>query len=598
VDDDSKGWNQFRRIKLDRKSFAKRMRRAETTTVRHANRFILKRLDNVRLVRREITQWLVMVGVVIAGLGVQLLWGQSEYTMSAPAAGGTYVEGALGPIDTLNPLYASSSAEMSAGRLLFSSLYSYDSTGSIHQDAASGMTRDALGKVYTVALQDGIKWHDGAALTAKDVVFTVNLMKNPATRSPLRVNWLDVAAREIDRRTVQFTLPASYAAFPYALTFPIMPEHLLASVNPSVLRESPFSAAPVGSGPFMFRLLQSADAVRSTKVVHLEANPRYYRGRPKLDRIELQAYENEPAIVKALKIGELSGATDVSITSVNGAIAHSYAVTPQPLDSGVYLLLNNANDILSNPTVRRALQIATDTAALRESLGKGLLPLDSPFLEGQLTGVDVPHSPAPDINRAKQLLDEAGWKLEGTVRKKAGRALTLRITTTKNNEYTTVLDQIAKQWQPLGITIEKRVVDTSNVASTFVQQTLQARDYDVLLYELSIGADPDVYAYWHSSQVGQTGYNFANYSNKSADANLASARSRLEPELRNAKYKLFAKQWIDDAPAIGLYQPVVEYVANKNASTVAAGSRLVGAADRYANVLDWTIHRASVYKTP
>ena len=598
MDDDNKGWNQFRSIKLDRKKLAKRMRRAETTTIRHANRFVLKRLDNIRLVRREITQWLVIVGVVIAGLGLQLLWGQSEYAVSAPAAGGTYVEGALGPIETLNPLYASSSAEASVGRLLFSSLYSYDSTGSIHQDAASAMTLDEAGKTYTVTLREGMKWHDGEPVSAKDVVFTVNLMKNPATRSPLRVNWLDVSAREVDSRTVQFSLPALYAAFPYALTFPILPEHVLAAINPSVLRESPYSAAPIGSGPFKFRLLQQADAVQTTKAVHVIANPDYYRGRPKLDRIELQAYESEAAIVKALRIGELSGATDVSITSVNSAITRSYNVVPQPLDSGVYLLLNNANDILSDVKVRRALQVATNAAALREELGKGVLPLDSPFLSDQLVGDDVPHAPAPDTNRAKQLLDEAGWKLDGAVRKKAGRTLTLRITTTRDGEYERMLEAVAKQWESIGIVVDKQIVDTSNVASTFVQQTLQARDYDVLLYELSIGADPDVYAYWHSSQIGQTGYNFTNYSNKSADTNLASARSRVEPNLRNAKYKLFARQWIDDAPAIGLYQPVVEYVSSKSASTVSEGSRLVGTADRYANVLDWTIHRASVYKTP
>ena len=131
-----------------------------------------------------------------------------------------------------------------------------------------------------------------------------------------------------------------------------------------------------------------------------------------------------------------------------------------------------------------------------------------------------------------------------------------------------------------------------------MQDTLQARNYDVLLYELAIGADPDVYAYWHSSQMGQAGYNFANYTNKTADANLASARSRLEPDLRNVKYKQFAKQWLEDVPAIGLYQPVVEYVSNDNVSAVPEGAQLVTAADRYANVQYWTVTQRAFYKSP
>jgi peptide/nickel transport system substrate-binding protein len=119
-----------------------------------------------------------------------------------------------------------------------------------------------------------------------------------------------------------------------------------------------------------------------------------------------------------------------------------------------------------------------------------------------------------------------------------------------------------------------------------------------LLYELFIGADPDVYAYWHSSQVGMSGYNFSNYINKTADAALASSRSRLEPELRNAKYKAFARQWLDDAPAIGLYQPVTEYIFNKHVRSIDPKTTLVSSQDRYANILYWSVGQESVYKTP
>jgi len=103
-----------------------------------------------------------------------------------------------------------------------------------------------------------------------------------------------------------------------------------------------------------------------------------------------------------------------------------------------------------------------------------------------------------------------------------------------------------------------------------------------------------VYAYWYSSSR----YNFSGYSNTLADTSLVSARSRLEPDLRNAKYKQFIRQWFDDAPAIALYQPAIEYASVGEVRAVKSGMGLVSNADRYAEVQYWTIATGQVYKTP
>lgn len=592
------GWNQFKRIKLDRKRLARRMQKAEGATQRHAHRFIVRRIDNIRLVAREVTTWLVLVGIIIAALGVQLLVSKPQFTATARAEGGTFVEGTIGQIDTMNPLYLTTPSEASVSRLLFSSLYNYDETGHLHQDIIKSLTVDASGRVYTATIRDDVAWHDKTPLLASDIVYTVNLIKNPSARSPLRINWLDVTVAAVNNTTVQFTLPATYAAFPHALTFPILPEHILKTVAPGAIRESAFSRSPVGSGPFTFRLLQAADNVSRHKVVHLAANPAYYAGAPKLDRFEIHAYPDEASLLKALRSGELSGASGLSPTVAPSIDTARYKLTPQALNSGVYLLFNMNNPILKDVKVRKALQAATDTAALRSDIGGGVLPLDAPVLRSQLEGADIPKVAPPDIARAQALLDEAGWKLSGSGRVRDGQTLSFTITTTKNSENVRSIDNLVKQWRKIGVNIERKIVDTSGIASTFVQDTLQARNFDMLLYELAIGADPDVYAYWHSSQIGQTGYNFTSYSNKAVDASLASARSRLEPELRNAKYKQFVRQWQEDAPALALYQPVLEYVSNENVDAVRPGAQLVSEADRYANVLYWTVHSDTVYKTP
>lgn len=591
------GWNKFSNVGFDRKAVLRRLKKAELSSTRHARRFLLDRLENAKLVRREIAIWAVLMGLMIAGMGMQFALSQRGYMVAAPKVGGTYSEASLGPLSTLNPLYASSSSETTLARLVFSSLYNYDSSGSLRRDLASKITTENDGTIYRVGLRRDAVWHDGEKLTAKDVVFTVNLIKNPATRSPLRINWVDVAVRAIDDYTVEFKLPAAYAAFPHSLTFPVLPVHILATINAGAMRESTFSRSPVGSGPFEFKLIQRSDAVMNHEVVHLVANNNYYNGRPRLDQFEVYVYKSQDDIRTAIQGREVNGAVDITNVSSDD-IGTTYTVTPAPVASGVYAIFNNRNDTLSDATVRKALQIGTDTREVREAAGGQVKPLLLPYISGQVAGSEKLQAPAYNTAQAAIMLDSAGWKLNGTVRYKDNKPLMLTITTTKDLQYMRTAEDLAKQWRALGFQITVNSMDTASVSAGFVQNVLQARNFDVLVYELAIGADPDVYAYWHSSQIGSSGYNFASYSNRNADATLASARTRTEINLRNAKYIAFAQQWLDDAPSLALYQSVVEYVSDKNTVSLSASSNLVLPTDRFADVNYWSVESGMVYKTP
>ncbi len=591
------GWKAFSGSGFDRKAVLRRFKKAEVATTRHAHRFLVSRLDNARAVRKEVGVWMVLMGLMIAGMGVQFGFSQRGYMQQAPSQGGTYSEAVVGPVATLNPLYASSSAEVSFSKLAFSSLYDYDNTGFLRKDLATNLTIEQGGAVYKVDIRKDAKWSDGQPLTAKDVVFTINLIKNPATRSPLRVNWADVTAKAIGDYTVELKLPATYAAFPHALTFPVLPVHMLLDVNAGALRESAFSRNPIGSGPFVFKLLQQADTITNYQAIHLVANQKYYGGQAKLDQFELYAYANEDDIKVALQAGEVNGAAGAENIQAKdlGAI---YNATNVPLASGVYALFNNGSPVLNDVRVRKALQIGTDMEKVRQAVGGRVLPLSLPFTDGQVPG--VPMAPALNVAQAIASLDEAGWRLSDGVRTKEDRPLQLAITTTSDKQYVAAANELAKQWEALGVRVTVSSIDAASISAQFAQTVLQQRNFDVLVYELAIGADPDVYAYWHSSQGGMNigGYNFANYSNKNADAALASARSRIDGALRNAKYVAFARQWLDDAPALGLYQPVLEYVVNKKNTAIINGAKLISPSDRYSNVLDWSVESSAVYKTP
>lgn len=591
---------QFQKLALDPKRIRRQAARVESATVRHAHRFIIKRLNNIRYVRRHVLIWFFAVGIILAAVTAQFLLSSQSYSTVGAIDEGTYAEGVLGAIDSLNPLQASSSAEVAASRLMFSSLYRYDKTGTLHGDLARNLSIDKSGEVYTVKLREDVVWHDGEKLTADDVVFTIRLITDPETRSrsSLRTNWQDVKVEKLDTYTVKFTLP-TYAAFPHALTFPVVPMHQLQDVPAAGIPESGFASAPIGSGPFTFRLLQNADIASNHRTVHMSANQNYYGGTPRVNRFELHAYPDTEALGEALQAREITAAADVPSSIVSTVKKLGYISQKHTLDNGVYLLFNTNNPILKDKKVRQALQRGIALDKVRQASGENLPVLDLPFIPSGFEDYELPTAPGYNPAQAVKLLESAGWKLasDGT-RKKKDQIMSLTLTTIQTEQFRMVVDELAKQIRKLGIKVDVTVIDDRAPGSNFRQDVLQQRNYDMLVYELPIGADPDVYAYWHSSQLGVSGYNFTNYSNGVSDAALASARSRIETKLRHAKYETFAKQWLADAPAIGLYQQIFIYVYNRNATTIPAGAELVISSDRYSTVTDWTVNRGPVYKTP
>lgn len=596
MDDKKPGWKKFQNVTFDSKKFAKRARKTEGATLRHARKFLVRRVDSMREVQRHIVIWLLIVGCLIVSVGIQLIWFQRGYIGVAADEGGAYAEALLGPIDTLNPLYASSPAEVAVSKLMFSSLYDYDSTGHLRGNVATSITLSPKGDVYTVTLNPKVRWHDGKKLTASDVAFTLNLIKDPASRSGLRTTWQDVKVKAVNDETVEFTLPSAYASFPHALTFSILPAHILRNVAAGSIRESPFSLQPVGSGPFELRLLQTVSSLPSHKIAYLRAFQDYYMGAANLGRFELHVYDSPDTIAAALRTGEVNAAID-SGNIVNFKADNKFVVSSHPINSGVYALFNTTQPIIKDIQVRRALQLAISTDMIRKELASSAEAFDLPFMKGQVSGVMPtvqPYSPT----KAAEILDTAGWKLNGETRQKDGQNLILNVVTTKGSDYERALQQLAGQWRKIGVDVQTTVVDRKDPTQNFVQNVLQPRNYDVLINELTVGADPDVYAYWHSSQVGKSGLNLSNYNSVVADDALAGARSRNEPALRDLKYITFAKQWLDDVPAIGLYQSTMSYVHTKKTASLVGDHAFIAPQDRYENILYWSAGRKLVYNTP
>lgn len=596
-----RNWRKFQKLRMRGGVFSARARKAEAATVRHARQFIVERWRNAREVRRNIGLWLLGVGVLIAAVVVQFGLLRGVYTDQAPVGGGTYAEGVIGTVDTLNPLYATTAAEQSAGRLLFSSLFAYDDTGALQGDIATRYTVDESGKVYTVGLRDGVYWHDGKPLTVDDIIFTVGLLKKPATGSALTASWQDVAVKKINDTTLEFTLPAAYTPFVHALTFAILPQHLLKDVAPNMIREHPFSQNPVGSGPMALRFLQRVkDNTSGHVVVHMTRNNSYHKGAPKLSRMQLHAYENREGLATGLRSKSINAASGDSLSSLAAFKDDDrFNVQVAPTQAGVFALFNTKSNLLKEKPLRQALQRGTDVKKALQELPWHPRSIDSPFTDRQVERTEREAKPSYNEAEAKKILDEAGWKMNDKgVRSKEDQPLQVRIAYVKDTDYEVVVANLAKQWRKLGVEVVTRPVDVNDPVQNFASSVLQPRDYEVLVHELTIGADPDIYAYWHSSQAVTRGLNFANFHDDISDDALSSARTHRDPAVRNLKYQSFIRRWHAEAPAIGLYQSSAVYVSTKATRALSKDATLVSATDRYANIQNWTARFDTVYKTP
>jgi ABC-type transport system substrate-binding protein len=344
------------------------------------------------------------------------------------------------------------------------------------------------------------------------------------------------------------------------------------------------------------RLLQNIPIGKDKqKIVQLLAWDKYYKGTPKLAHFELHAYNEQISLSRALTSGDVNAAAGLLYSD---EIPRQMVNENIPLSSGVYALLNMKSPLLADATLRQALQRGTDTSELRKKIGVVDFALDLPYIPQQIQTVAAPQKTTANVAEAAAMLDNAGWKLNGAYRSKGDVKLKLRVAAVKDTRYTAVIDELTRQWKKLGVEVEPLVFDPQATQQSFAQVVLQPRAYDVLVNELLIGGDGDVFAYWHSTQAQAAGYNFSNYQNGLVDDTLSSARTTSDPTVRSRKYAVFGEQWLKDVPAIGLFQSALRYAHTKTAVGVDTKTTMPTAVDRYTDVLYWTAEMGQVYKTP
>lgn len=561
---------------------------------RGLDKYVFKKLPRLPDVRRFVFAWVLLVVLLMGGIIAQTRALTRFYQELRPAEGGTYVEGIAGSFTNANPIYASGPVDATVSRLVFSGLMQYNSDNTLVGDLATSLQVDERAVTYTVELRQDVTWHDGKPFTAEDVVFTYETIQNPDAKSPLLANWQDIKVQAKSEYSVVFTLPHGLASFPHSLTNGIVPKHLLSNIPSSQLRSIAFNTAnPVGTGPFKWNAVQviGNDTESREEQIGLFRNDEYYKGPPKLDGFLIRAFHNPDMLTEALakrEVNGVSGLESIPDSVPERVVVQEFSI---PIMGQITIFMKNSSPVLSDKQVRQALTYATNADEVISGLEYPVIRSDAPLLKRHV-GYN-PNIVQRSFNRdqAEKLLDKAGWKEKDAdgIRIRDEERLTIRLYSKSNSQYSYIANLLQQQWRAIGVDLEVILQPDEDL-----QSTIAFHNYDMLLYGITIGNDPDVYAYWHSSQAdvqSAARLNFSEYKSDKADAALEGGRSRTGDTLRSTKYKPFLQAWREDAPAIMLYQPRFLYATTDKVHGFEP-SRFVTSTDRFANVEAWAIRES------
>jgi len=536
------------------------------------------------LIRRGLLALGVGVPLIVLLTVLVLVFRGVILSPEAPRPGGTYVEGVVGQLGSLNPLFGEATAGPNdLDALLFEPLVRVLPTGTVQGRLASRWEVSPDGRSYAFTLRPNARWSDGTPVTADDVVFTVRTVQDPQFPGALlNQSWKDIIATAVDANHVRFALPGHNAGFLANLELlDIVPAHLLAGKTMVELASASPNLNPVGSGPFRM-VAHLGDRIQ------LERNPYAWR-RPWLDSYMIRSFPSQAAALDALDRGQIDGLANLT---PSGAAQQRANTQVQVLTTSTYqyaeLLFNLKTDepYFQDVRVRQAVAKAIDrTAIIRDVLGGQAVPDDSPIPRSITWAYDsAAQQPPSDPTAAAKLLDDAGWTMVNGIRTKGTTSLSFGLTVSSDvPPYERVAEMVASQLSQVGIVAEVRPVTTASL----IHDYLNPRTFDMTLTAFDNGPDPDVYSFWHSSQAHPGGFNFAGMKkNVFIDGDLEDGRNTLDLTARAKAYATFQEDFAKEIPAIFLYSPRYVMAVNRRIHGVRLDSA-IEPEERYAYVSDW-----------
>jgi peptide/nickel transport system substrate-binding protein len=459
-------------------------------------------------------------------IATALLTGCSKISERAAAPGsanswthhGVLRIGSYEELDNLNPILTTELFVSDVCQLLYSGLIDYDDHGEPIPDVAlvvpsrgnGGISAD--GKTITYHLRHGVTFSDGVALTSADVRFTWQQIMNPNNNASTRYPYDDVASLDTpDPYSVVVHLKTPLSPFVgYFMRNgslgSILPKHLLDTY--ADLNHIPFNLSPVGSGPFTIASYEPG------VLLLLRANPRYWRGRPKLTTIEYHIVPNQNTLYTQVAGHEIDFYFDAP--EVQYALLKAtpgVRVTARPNQSFEHVSFNCGRPPLDDVRVRQAIAYAIDWKKLADTVYLGLGEPGMADIAPSSWAYDPSVLPYPfDPDRARALLAQAGWKpnADGMLAKD-GVPLSLTITTVAGvTSRAKAEERIQQDLRHIGIDLGVHNAQANMLFATYGLGGMFARGkFDIGLYAWSYTVpEPDDTQTLGPDQVPPDGQNY------------------------------------------------------------------------------------------
>ncbi|WP_122618896.1 ABC transporter substrate-binding protein [Streptomyces sp. Tu 4128] len=460
---------------------------------------------------------------------------------SAPGGGGTgdganaaesVVIGVGSEPDTLSPLLGYGKDGNSK---IFDGLLARDTDLKLKPALATALPKITDGGLtYTYTLREGVKFSDGEALTAQDVVYTYRTVLDEKTNNTARSE-LDAVkdVRATGDDTVVFTLDYPYAAFAARTVLPVVPEHVAGGQDPNT---GDFNTKPVGTGPYVL-----TDWSKGEKLA-FKANPHYWGDKPTVKSFTMAVIADDNVRATRLRSGDLDGAVlppNLAATFENDEGRRTYEARSYDFRA---VTLPTSGKVTGDRAIRRALDAAVDRRAMVDKIldgagrpAYGPLPVDDPWYE---RGIERPH----DLAKAERVLDEAGWKAgSGGIRAKDGRRASFTL-------YYPSGDKV-RQDHALAYASDAKKAGIEVKVEGATWEVIEPRmGRDAVLAGFGSVGDPDfgLYTLLHSSLAGDGFNNMAHYDEPAVDQALDAGRRTQDPATRAAAYDKLQKALVEN----------------------------------------------------
>jgi len=487
----------------------------------------------------------------------------AKYDQDGPVADGdTLIESSLSDAKTLSPITLSEAVGGDIVNFVFDGLTRYNERFELVPSLAVTWTVSPDERTITYQLRKGVKFHDGVEFTADDVVFTYKCYVDPKVNTPHGADYRDIVdIRALDKYRVRVTYAKPFA--PALANFgAIVPKHLLAGKD---INKDGFNRAPVGTGPYKF-----VEWKTSERFI-LEANPDYWGGKPHIGRIVIKIIPDQGTEFLALLKGEIDamGAWTSGGMSAEQFIRQSdtkkftdyhHKFKAESL-SYSYIGWNARRPMFQSKRVRQALTMAIDRQAIIDNVSYGMSRVcNGPFPANSWAG-NPEVKPLPyDLEKAKAQFESEGWKdtdgdglldkdLDGDGKRDPFKfSIIVPQGSTTGQKMLVIVQQ---QLKKAGIEIEIKVLEWT----TFLTQHFYKGNFDGAALAWSLTPDPDQYAIWHSSQIGEHQFNRVRYSNPEVDRLLEAGVRTLDKGKRAAIYHRIHKLIYDDQPYTFMTMP-------------------------------------------